>query len=244
VTGALYIAASALCFGAMPIFARAAYAGGVDPSTLLLLRFSGAAALLWTVVAVRRPPLPRGRALWTLAGMGAIGYAGQAYAFFTALTLASAGLVSLLLYLYPALVALLSRALFRHPLSRLQLGAIAIALLGSVLTIGRAGDGAPLGIALGLLAALVYSGYIVTGSRLPRTVVPTASATIVISAAAVVYGGVALARGVALPTTAAGLGGVLGVALFGTAARCGRRSTRRSSRPSRSCWRRSSSARR
>ena len=214
--GPLYIAASALCFGALPIFARAAYAGGVDTTTLLLLRFGTAAAVLWALLIARGAPLPRGRALATLGAMGALGYAGQAFSFFTALTLASAGLVSLLLYLYPALVALLSRALLGHPLSRLQLAAIAMALAGSVLTIGRAGDGKPLGILFGLLAAIIYSAYIVTGSRLPRSVVPTASATVVISAAAVVYAAVAVARGVQLPATAAGWGGVLGVALFGT----------------------------
>lgn len=215
--GPLFIAASALCFGALPIFARLAYDdGGVDVATLLLLRFTAAAAILWAVLLARRVPLPRGRALATLAAMGGLGYAGQAFAFFAALTLASAGLVSLLLYLYPAIVALLSRALFQHPLSRLQLGAIAMALLGSVLTIGRAGDGKPLGIALGVLAACIYSAYIVTGSRLPRTVAPSASATVVVSSAAAVYWGVALARGVELPATAAGWAGVAGVAIVGT----------------------------
>jgi drug/metabolite transporter (DMT)-like permease len=214
--GALYVAASALCFGAMPIFARAAYAGGADTRTLLLLRFTSAAAILWAIVAVRRPALPRGRALATLAAMGGIGYAGQAFSYFFALTLASAGLVSLLLYLYPAFVALLSRVVLRHPLSRLQLAAIAMALAGSVLTIGRGGDGSPLGILFGVLAAAIYSVYIVTGSRIPPGVGPTASSTIVISAAALVYGAVALVRGVSLPVTAGGWAGVAGVAVIGT----------------------------
>jgi drug/metabolite transporter (DMT)-like permease len=200
----------------MPIFARAADAGGADPQTLLLLRFSSAAVILWAVVALRRTPLPRGRSLAILAGMGGIGYAGQAFSYFYALTLASAGLVALLLYLYPAFVAILSRLALRHPLSRLQLGAIGMALVGSVLTIGRAGDGQPLGILLGVLAAAIYSVYIVTGSRIPGHVTPTASSTVVISAAAVVYAIVALFRGVQPPATPAGWAGVAGVAVVGT----------------------------
>jgi len=216
VVGIAYVAASALCFGAMPVFARRAYQDGVDPRTLLLLRFTAAAAVMWALVAWRGTRLPRGRALATLVGMGAIGYAGQAFSYFTALTLASAGLVALLLYTYPALVALLSWAVLRHPLTRLQLGALAMALLGSLLTIGRAGDGAPLGIALGLLAALIYSVYILVGARLPPEVTPTASTAVVTSAAAVVYGAVAAVAGVRLPVSAGGWLAILAVALVGT----------------------------
>lgn len=201
----------------MAILARWAYASGVDTSTLLLLRFGIGGAILWAVLLARRVPLPRGRPLFVLAGMGAVGYAGQAFSFLTALTLGSAGLAALLLYLYPALVALLSRAVLRHVLSATQLGAIAMALLGSALTIGRAVDGTAAGVFFGVLAALIYAGYILTGSRLPATVAPTASATVVITAAAMVYGGIALARGVALPATAPGWLAVLGIAVASTA---------------------------
>ena len=214
--GALYVAASALCFGAMPIFARAAYADGVDTRTLLLLRFASATALLWALVLVRRVEVPRGRALAILAGMGALGYAGQAFSYFFALTLASAGLVSLLLYLYPVFVALLSRFVLHHPLSRLQLGAIGMALVGSVLTIGRAGDGKPLGIFFGVAAAAIYSVYILTGSRIPAAVKPTASAAVVTASAGAVYCVAALVGGVSLPASGAGWLAVLGVAIVGT----------------------------
>ncbi|HET9552291.1 MAG TPA: DMT family transporter [Anaeromyxobacteraceae bacterium] len=214
--GVAYVVASALCFGSMPVFARMAYADGVDPQTLLLLRFAIAAAVVWAIFAAKRASLPRGKGLAMLVGMGAIGYAGQAFSYFTALTLASAGLVALLLYLYPVLVALLSWAVLRHPLSRLQLAAMALALGGSLLTIGRAGDGAPLGIGLGLLAALIYSVYILVGARLPADVTPTASTAVVTTSAAAVYAVAAAVRGVRLPVTPEGWLGVAAVAVVGT----------------------------
>ncbi len=214
--GVAYVAASALCFGSMPVFARRAYADGVDPGTLLLLRFTIAAAVVWVIFAARRARLPRGRGLAMLIGMGALGYAGQAFSYFTALTLASAGLVALLLYLYPALVALLSWLVLRHPLSRRQLAALAMALLGSLLTIGRAGDGAPAGIALGLLAALIYSVYILVGARLPADVTPTASTAVVTTSAAVVYAVVAAVSGVRLPASQGGWLAIVAVAVIGT----------------------------
>ncbi len=210
VIGSAYVLASGLCFGSMAVFARLAYASGIDTATLLLLRFSIAAAFMWVIFTWKRAALPRGKGLATLVAMGAVGYAGQAFSYFTALTLASAGLVALLLYLYPALVVL------RHPLTRLQLAAVAIALAGSVLTIGKAGDGRPLGIFFGVLAAFIYSAYILTGSRLPRDVTPTASAAVVTSAAAVVYAVVAAARGVRLPGTPTGWVAVLAIAVVCT----------------------------
>ncbi|BDG09844.1 DMT family transporter [Anaeromyxobacter paludicola] len=215
-SGALCAVASGLCFGALPIFARVAYAAGADTQTLLLLRFTSAAAFMWLVVFLRRQPVPRGRTLLTLAGMGALGYAGQAFSYFTAVRLGSAGLAALLLYLYPALVALLARVVFHHPLSRLQLAALVAALAGSLLTIGKAGEGTPVAVGFGLLAAFIYAGYILTGSRLPERAGAAASTAVVTSAAAVVYGVVACAGGLKLPGTPAGWWAVAGIAVVCT----------------------------
>lgn len=213
--GILYSLASGVCFGSMPIFARYAYRAGVDVPTLLLLRFGLAAVCLWALMLARGLRPPRGRALVLLLLMG-VGYASQAFCYFTAITMASAGLVSLLLYLYPALVALLARVVFRTPLSGRQLAAVAMALAGSALTIGKAGDGKPLGIALGLLAALIYSCYILAGSRITAGSHPLASTAVIISGAAAIYAGAAVAHGVRLPSGPGGWGAVLGVAVVCT----------------------------
>jgi drug/metabolite transporter (DMT)-like permease len=214
--GIACVVASAACFGTLPIFARLAYASGVDTATLLLLRFSIAAALMWTVLALRRAAVPRGKGLAMLVAMGAIGYAGQAFSFFTAVSLGSAGLAALLLYLYPAIVAFLSRVVLHHPLSPLQALAIAMALAGSLLTIGRAVDGSALGVLFGVLAAVIYSVYILTGGRLPAGITAVASTTVVSTAAAAVYAAVVALRGAQLPSTAAGWGAVLAIAVVCT----------------------------
>ncbi len=216
VVGTLYILASSLCFGSMAIFARMAYASGLDTPTLLLLRFTMAAILMWTLLLAKGMKLPRGKGMVMLLAMGAIGYAGQAFSFFTALTLASAGLVSLLLYLYPAIVTILARIVFRHPLTWTQLSAVAVALIGSVLTIGKAGDGKPLGIFFGILAAFIYSVYILAGSRFPKDVTPTASTTVITSAAAVTYACVVAVKGFHPPGTGAGWLAVVAIAIICT----------------------------
>jgi uncharacterized membrane protein len=125
--GLLLIAISAASFGVMPILARFAYAAGADPITTLWLRFGIAAVVMTVIMLVRRMPFPRGRVLLGLVLMGAVGYAGVSLAYFTALTMASAGLVALLLYLYPALVMLLSVLFLRERLSRVKVEVLFLA---------------------------------------------------------------------------------------------------------------------
>src|SRR4051794_9733801 len=97
----LFILISAASFGALAIFVRLAYADGMDTITLLFLRFGIAAVCLGVVMKWRGLSLPRGRYLATAMLMGALGYAGQSFCYFSALHYASAGMVALLLYLYP-----------------------------------------------------------------------------------------------------------------------------------------------
>lgn len=214
--GTFYILASALCFGSMAIFARMAYASGVDIPTLLLLRFSIASVLMWGVLFSKGMKLPGGRGLALLVAMGAVGYAGQAFSYFSALTYASAGLVALLLYTYPAIVALLSRLVFKHPFTGTQITALAVALAGTVFIIGKAGDGKPLGIFFGLLAALIYSVYILAGSRFPKEVTPTASTAVITSSAALTYAAVVAVKGFHPPATGQGWVAVLAIAVICT----------------------------
>ncbi len=202
--GFLCVAASAVSYGVMPLFARLAYASGADPVTLLFLRFAMAAPVLLALSALSRSPFPRGKPLAGLAALGGVGYVAQAFCYFTALTLASASLVSLVLYLYPVLVAVLAAAVFRERLTTPKLAALALAVAGAVLTIGFGGRGSAAGVILAGCAALVYSIYIVAGARLMRIVPPLPAAAVVITCAAVVYAGIAALRGPHWPGTATG----------------------------------------
>ena len=221
--GFAFVIGSAVAFGAMAIFARFAYRDGVDTTTLLALRFSIAAAFLVAWCAIRGVTWPRGRDLATLVALGAIGYAGQAASFFTALTLAPAGLVALLLYLNPAIVALLAAWRGHETLTRPTILAIAIALAGTALTVGPALGGAtqgvhPAGVALGVLAAVIYAVYIVVSSGVASRVDPLAMSTVVIASAAVLFGALALFRGPALPAGATGWAAAVAIALVSTVA--------------------------
>ncbi len=214
--GVFLILISGISFGAAAIFARFAYEAGTDPITLLFLRFGIASICMILMMLVRRLPLPRGQILLGLVLMGALGYVGQSFCYFTALTLVSAGLVALLLYLYPAIVTVLAMLILKDPISKWKTLALLFALIGTVLTIGPVGGGQPLGIVLGLGAAFIYSIYILVGSKITKPGTAIQSSTVIITSAAVVFGVLIAIRGASFPTTFFGWSSASALALIST----------------------------
>ena len=220
VRGALLVALSASAFGAMAIFGRFAYAGGTDVLGLLTLRFVIGGAALALVAAKRGVAWPRGRALASIAAMGALGYVGQSICYFVALQHAQASLVALLLYLYPAFVTVLAAITLGERITRVKAAALVLCLAGSALMVGG-GRGEPFGIALALAAAVVYSIYIVVGARVTRGVDPLATTAVVCLSAAAVFVAASLVRTAAgmpphLPSTLSAWAALAAIALVST----------------------------
>lgn len=214
--GMLWIAVSATGFGSMAILAKIAYAAGVELPTMLFMRFAIAGIALASVMVLMRRRWPRGRDLLVLVLMGAVGYVGQSYCYFASLQHASAGVTALLLYLYPSLVALLGWAVLRRPLTPARVVAIALALAGSAMTIAGALHSTALGMLLGASAALIYAIYILVGEGVTPRVGSLPSSTVIILAAAGVYGAVWLQGPAVLPGNPTAWAAVLGIALLST----------------------------
>jgi drug/metabolite transporter (DMT)-like permease len=206
---------SATSFGVMPVLTKVVYADGADPIGVLSVRFALAAAVLLVLARLRGEPLPRGRRLTALLLLGGVGYVTQSLCYFFALETISAGLVSLLLYFYPAIVVVLAALLLRDRPRPVALLCVGAATVGTVLTIGPVEGGQAVGVLLGLGSAVAYSLYILGSSRV-RGVGSFATASTVLSACAVVYAGLALATRPQLPEAPSAWLALLGVALFGT----------------------------
>lgn len=213
--GLALIALSASAFGTLAIFGRYAYADGMDAFTILFLRFTLAAGVMAGLLVIRREALPRGSVLLRLVGMGAIGYVGQAFSYFTALNFASSGLVALLLYLYPMFVLLLSVVILRERVTGFKWLALGLALAGTALTVGPAG-GQWVGILLAVLAAMIYSVYIIVGAQVLKQVSAFQSSTVIFASAGVASGGLMLINGAHWPATGAGWAVVVGIVLLAT----------------------------
>ncbi|MCE1176834.1 MAG: DMT family transporter [Burkholderiales bacterium] len=214
--GMAYIALSATAFGVMPFFANMAYRSGVTPTSLLFLRFGIAAVLMWVFLLYKHSPLPRGKTLLGLVLMGGLGYAGQSFSYFTALQFAPAGLVAVLLYLYPTLVTGLSFAVLKQPITRIKLGALILSLLGILLVIDVQSGGQMTGVLLAILAAVIYAVYIMAGAKVTQGTDIRVSSTVIITSAAVVYGVYGAWHGLSLPNSEMGWVGSIGLALIGT----------------------------
>jgi drug/metabolite transporter (DMT)-like permease len=215
ITGILLIAISAASFGTLAIFGRLLYAEGLDTFTLLFLRFSLAASIMILILTLRKESFPRGKILLELIGMGAIGYAGQSFSFLSAIKYASAGLVALLLYLYPMFVFMLSVIVLREKITWIKVIAIILALLGTALTVDPAG-GQLIGILLAISSALIYSVYIIVGTNVMKHVSAVQSSLVIFASAAVVYGILMGINGAHFPATSTGWLGIAGIVLIAT----------------------------
>jgi drug/metabolite transporter (DMT)-like permease len=215
-TGVLLALTSAAGFGVMPVLTKVVYDDGAGPFGVLSVRFSVAAVLLLALARMRQEALPRGPQLRSLLLLGGVGYVTESLCYFAALTRISAGLTALLLYLYPALVVVLSAVVLRHRPGRPAIACVVIATVGTALTIGPVAGGQALGVALGLAAAASYSVYIVVSSAATKGVGPVAASAVVMGACGLVYDALAVGTRATLPSSAGAWLALAGVTVLGT----------------------------
>lgn len=216
--GVAQLVAAAVGFGFMGLLRGWAIDAGADTVSLLACRFSLAGAILLGIALVSRVPWPKGGVFWTAAGMGAVLYVSEAATYFFALKHIPSGLVALLLYLYPAPVAIASWLFFREKLGRARLVALVLAMLGSAFTVlpamtgtasGPVGGTPALGVVMGVSCALSYAVYMLVGARVTKDNDSLAVTTVVCISAAIVFSAWAtLGQGWHFPQTTKGWAGV------------------------------------
>jgi len=215
ILGIFLIIVSAASFGTLAIIGRFAYADGLDVTTMLFLRFTIAAMLMFAWLAIRKEKLPRGRTLLQLAGMGGLGYVGQSFCFMSAINYASTGLVALLLYLYPVFVTILTVIFQKVKLTSRTVFALVLATIGAALTANPQGGQLP-GILLAISAAAIYAVYILVGTGVMQKVSAIQSSAVIFASAAVVFGIMTAIRGPHWPTTQNGWLAISGIAVIAT----------------------------
>ena len=218
VVGLVCVVISSTGFGLIPYFATTAYRHGANPFGLLTTRFPLATLILLVLrsVGVRDGAWPRGRQFLRVLALGAIGYAFQAYCYFSALEYIPSSLDAILLYLFPGFVVGLGIVLYGDRPSPSTMVCVAVAFAGCVLVVGPSGSGQWKGIALGIGAALCYSCYIVASSRILPADAPITSLTIVMLGGSITYAVLAPVLGPSLPADTQGWSAAFGLALVGT----------------------------
>ncbi len=165
---------------------------------LIAFRFLVAAAGLWLLAALtgQAPWAIERRRAAVLALMGLSLYSLQAYSFIFALTALPASFVSLVLYSYPALVAVGARVAFGRAITRAHAAGLLASFAGVALLVGGTGHVALApALLFAALAPAVYTVYILAGDFVMRAAQPVAAACVVMSGAAVTFTVVGLASG-------------------------------------------------
>ena len=169
--GIALAAASACGYGSGPLFAKSVYGAGIDWLALLFWRFLIGGALVWAWTLLLRDnreallALSRRRVL-ALLGLGAF-FVGNASTYYASLQYVSASLAALVVYIYPALVAVLSIRWGHGLQGRRPWAALALVTTGVALTIGGIETHAePIGIVLIVASPIIYSVYIILAARL------------------------------------------------------------------------------
>lgn len=173
VVGILLTIVSAFGFGSGALFAKPVYAAGVDWHTLMTWRFTLGASLSWVWVVMT----PGGRAalatldrraVYVAIALGIL-YTGNSSTYFAGLETVPASLAALIVYIYPAVVAVLTLRLGHRLEGRRAWGALALALAGVALAVGTidASTAPPVsGLVLMVASPLIYSVWIVLSARL------------------------------------------------------------------------------
>jgi drug/metabolite transporter (DMT)-like permease len=143
----------------------------LDPLYGAMTRFGLACLVFFAILAAKRIPLPRGRALVGAALYGALGF-GAAYALlYVALVELSVGVASVLMATVPVLTLVLAalQRLERFTLRGLVGGALAVGGI-AVLSVHSLGGDVPLLYLLAaLVAPLVVAQSTIVAKRFPRT---------------------------------------------------------------------------
>ena len=169
--GVALAVASACGYGSGALFAKSVYEAGVDWLALLFWRFLVGGLLVWAwalLVDQNRAELralTRRRAL-ALLGLGAFFFMNAA-TYYASLQYVSASLAALIVYIYPALVAVLSIRWGHGLQGRRPWVALALVSVGVAMAIGGIQVAAePIGIALIVASPIIYSVYIILTARM------------------------------------------------------------------------------
>ncbi|WP_082600103.1 DMT family transporter [Agromyces sp. Root81] len=148
-----------LVLWASAFIAIRAVGDAISPGPLALGRQLVGALVLVAIAVWRRPPLPRPRALVLIAIYGVLWFAGYTLVLNMAERHLDAGTVAMLVNIAPLLVALAAGVLLKEGFPRPLMVGIGIAFAGVVIiaTGGIGADSEPIGIVLGILAAMLYA---------------------------------------------------------------------------------------
>ena len=201
--GFAFAIGAALLFSCKPIIIKWAYSYGIDALSLMLLRMILALPVYLFIgaIIIRKKNMHLPTKHWLAAAfVGLFGYYMATFLDLKGLELANAQLERIILYAYPTLVVVLGAIIFRHKVTKQQMGALALCYAGIICIflqdLSLQGEQVIQGSLLILLSALSYAIYMLFSKKhidrlgsLLFTCISMASATF----ATIIHSGLVLA---------------------------------------------------
>jgi drug/metabolite transporter (DMT)-like permease len=180
---------SSLGFSMAPTFSKRAYESGANTVGVLIVRFTIAAVLMLLIrqFSSGNRVWPKPRLMFDLFLLGAIGYSGAAFFYFTAIENMSTGVAIVIWYIYPVFVVLIGWAVFKTKPKRQTIFSLVSAMIGVAITAGQPGNATAKGVILVLLSSLTYTFYTLSGSRAFKKTDLYTGVTIVMTGAATAF---------------------------------------------------------
>ena len=165
--GFAFVFLSSMGFSMAPTFSKRAYESGANTVGVLIVRFTIAAVLMFLIrqFSSGQRVWPQPRLMFDLFLLGAIGYSGAAFFYFTAIENMSTGVSIVIWYIYPVFVVLIGWALFKTKPKRQTIFSLISAMIGVAITVGQPGNATTKGVILVLLSSITYTFYTLSGSR-------------------------------------------------------------------------------
>ena len=170
--GFTYAIGAALLFSCKPIIIKWAYGYGIDALSLMLLRMALALPiyLLIGAIIIRKKNIKLPAKHWLSAAfVGLFGYYLATFLDLKGLELANAQLERIILYAYPTVVVILGAIIFKHKVSKQQLGALALCYAGIICIflqdLSLQGEQVIQGSLLILLSAVSYAIYMLFSKK-------------------------------------------------------------------------------
>ena len=177
--GYIYGSIAAITYGMNPLFTLPLYADGMNPDSVLFIRYLMALVILGIMIRWRGRNLRIQRKdILPLAGVGLLTACSSLFMFLSFLYI-DAGVASTLLFVYPILVALIMAIFYKERLTLPTAASIALAL-GGIGLLYRGENGVALnftGVILVMISALTYALYMVMVNRPRLREIPTVKLT-------------------------------------------------------------------
>lgn len=165
----VYVLLAGSLWGAIGLFVNALASAGFSSMQLVAVRALTTAVVLMVFMRIYRSVLLRFRLrdIWCFLGTGVGSIVFFNFCYFNAIRMTSMSLASVLLYMAPCIVILLSLLLFHESITARKLLALALSLVGLCFVTGMVGGGSQhptgIGILFGLGAGLGYALYTIFG---------------------------------------------------------------------------------